>query len=480
MVQYLPSLLLPGIVGLITIPIVTRLFSAEIYGDYVLVLVTVSVLSTIVGWIATPIVRFYPAYKQGPKLSEFYGTVLKLTSITTAILSLFFLSALLFAKGQISINLYYLLSLGILLFILTACFGSLLEFLRARRQVNWYTAFTVWKSATAFGFGIILIMVFNYDIEGLLWGSVLSLGIAFPLLWKISIEKSPIKLNGISNQLASEMAKYGFPLMLANLATWILNLSDRYILGFFQDSHEVGIYSASYGISQSSILFLVSLFRVTGWPIAVDLWDNRGEEISKVFTSEVTRYYLIFCLPGVIGLSVLAKPVISVLTSPNYWEGYRVVPFVTLSAFLLGLAQRFWVGFGYHKKTHLVMFCTIAPGLLNVGLNFLLIPRYGYMAAAVTTFISYAFLLLLTVIISRRFFIWEFPFRSLAKVTCASAIMGVIVYYIGNSLTLSVSTNLILGTCMGILVYSAILFLLREFKPDEIQTLLALRGKFLS
>jgi len=99
------------------------------------------------------------------------------------------------------------------------------------------------------------------------------------------------------------------------------------------------------------------------------------------------------------------------------------------------------------------------------------------MAAAVTTFISYVFLLILMIVLSRHFFIWEFPFKSLAKVVCASTIMGTVVYPIGNSLTSLTLINLVLGICVGIVVYFLILLLFREFKPSEIQALLDLKTK---
>lgn len=123
------------------------------------------------------------------------------------------------------------------------------------------------------------------------------------------------------------------------------------------------------------------------------------------------------------------------------------------------------------------MYSIVASGLLNLGLNFLLIPEYGYVAAATTTLISYAFLLLLMIVLSRHLFIWEFPSNSLAKVACASGVMGIVVYYIGNSLTSSTLLNLILGVVIGVVVYLVMLFLLREFKPSEIQAVLELKNQ---
>jgi hypothetical protein len=85
----------------------------------------------------------------------------------------------------------------------------------------------------------------------------------------------------------------------------------------------------------------------------------------------------------------------------------------------------------------------------------------------------------MVVVVSRKLFIWEFPFKSLVKVAAASAIMGIIVYPVGNSMTSSVPINLILGIFIGIMVYSVMLFLVREPTQKEIQTLRSLKAQFL-
>jgi len=477
---YLPAQIVPAVVGLISIPIITRLFSPEEYGNYILVTATVGVLSAIIGWLPMSIIRFYPVYERDGKLDEFYGNIIKLTIISILVASLIASGILVILKPHISMKLYSLMWIGILVFMLTSGLGVLLQFLRAKRQVSWYSGFTIWNSIAAISFGILLIMAFHFGVNGLLLGSVLSLAIAFPFLWKKAIEGVSLSPKGISFPLMLEMAKYGFPLVTANLAAWILSLSDRYVLEFFRGSKEVGIYSVSYGISENSIMLLATLFMLASGPILMNIWEKEGEKKSQEFVSRVTRYYLIICLPAMVGLSVLAKPLIGILTAQEYYEGYRIIPLVTSGVLLLGLQQRFQAGPLFYKRTHFIMFSIIASGLLNLGLNFLLIPQYGYMAAATTTLVSYVFLLFLMIVTSRRLFIWEFPFKSLMRTSCASAVMGVVVYYIGNSLTSWISVNLILGICIGIVVYILMLLLLRELEREEIQVLRTTSGKILA
>lgn len=479
MVKYLPAQIAPGIVGFISIPIVTRIFLPQDYGNYALVIATVMVLTTLLGWLPISIIRFYPAYERDKKLDLFYGNIIRLSFISILVITFTFIIFIFIIKTHISSKLYLFMLIGICVFIAIAIFDVLQYFFRSKRQVGWYSGFVIWKSAMGFGFGIALIFLFKLGIEGLLWGIVLSIFFVMPFLWKKSLGDISIIYSKLKLSFVKDLANYSFPLVIGNLAAWILSLSDRYILEFFRGSQEVGIYSASYNISEKSIMLLTALFMLASGPISMHIWEKEGKEKSAEFINKVTRYYLIFCVPAVIGLSVLSKPIINIMTGDQYFEGYKIISFVTLGVLFLGLQQKFQAGFLFYKKTSFITITVVASGLLNLFLNFLFIPRYGYFAAAITTLISYAFLLFLMIILSRRFFIWEFPFKTLGKVMCASAIMGIVVYYMSNSLLYLVLINLFLGILIGTAVYFLILLLLKEFSQEEIQLLHLLKQKVL-
>jgi len=124
------------------------------------------------------------------------------------------------------------------------------------------------------------------------------------------------------------------------------------------------------------------------------------------------------------------------------------------------------------------MYYNFIGAALNLGLNLLFIPKYGYIAAAATTFIACIANLVMVITMSRRFLVWQFPFKSLGKIASASGVMGIIVYYLSSNFTSLNLVNLILGIIVGVVVYSVMLFLLREFKPSEIQVLLDLKRQF--
>jgi len=282
-IQYLPSKVVPAIVGIIVLPIVTRLFAPTDYGNYVLVIATISILSTITSWVSMSVARFYPAYEKDGKTAQFTELIMKLTFLSISAISIISLCIVISLRGYMSQNLYHLMGIGIFVFILTFLFSVLLDFLRIKRQINWYSGFFVWERITALVFGLLFVIFFHLGVQGLFLGTVLSVGLALPFLWKIAVGKSHVHVMSrrVPLQSTIEMAKYSFPLVIGNLAAWILALSDRCVLQFFRGVHEVGIYSINYQISQHSIMLLASLFALAFNPLGNIIWEKQGKKASQ-------------------------------------------------------------------------------------------------------------------------------------------------------------------------------------------------------
>lgn len=463
MFKYFPSQIIPMILGFLSVPIFTRLFNPEDYGTYVLVVSTVSLLINITtGWLSMSVIRFYPIYSSNSKIDEFRNNIAILSLLSIIIISSISLAVSYLIKERVLSKFYYLIKIGIIFLAFNSFFQLLLSFLRIERRVNFYGGFSIFYSVVGLTLGLILVKIAKFGVEGLLWGQIICILIAIPLLWKVTLKGYPNSLTGISKPIASEIAKYSFPLVLGNIAAWILNLGDRYIIEFFRGSQEVGIYSASYMLTEKSIIFLFHMFKIASDPIGINIWEKEDKENSKRFMNKLAKYYLLVLVPAVIGLSVLAKPIINILVVKEYYDGYRAVPFIALGSFFLGLQQRFLFVLQLHKKTLYTLIIISFSGFINMILNVILIPIYGYMAAAVTTLVCYAILLILMIIASRRFFVWDFPFKSLIKAICASGIMGLLLYYISYRLNFHGTFNLALSVLLGVLSYTILLILFRE------------------
>ena len=76
---------------------------------------------------------------------------------------------------------------------------------------------------------------------------------------------------------------------------------------------------------------LVALFLLTAYPMAMNTWENKGREATESVLTLVTRLYLVLCLPAAVGLTVLSRPFVALLTDETYYQGYRIVGFVAFS-----------------------------------------------------------------------------------------------------------------------------------------------------
>ena len=475
MVKYLPAQVVPGLVGFISIPVITRLFPPGDYGNYSLVLAAVLVLTTLMDWLTMSIIRYFPAASTEDQLPSFYGNVIK--SMSASLLTIagaFYLLYFVFGR-YLESDLKSMFHVGIGVFLVSSVFNVCQYFLRSKRMVGLFSVFTIYKSVAGFGLGLAAVLLLRAGIEGLFYGTILAMVLILPLVWRKSIGPSLYLGVKMNPDLVKSMARYSAPLLVGNLAAWISSFADRSILELFRTTEEVGIYSASYNVSERSMMTMVNLFLFVTGPIAFHIWEKEGVEKSREFRTRLTRYYLIVCLPLFVGMGVLSKPIISLLTDVQYHDGHRIIPLIALGIVFLGLQHRYHAGFLFYKQTGFISFAIVSAGILNLCLNLIFIPRHGYMAAAATTVVSYVFLLVMMVVSSRRLFVWKFPGPTLLRVAAASGVMGLAVWWISRTLPAGSLVQLILSVTCGILVYFPVLFLLREFTAEELGN----AGKFL-
>jgi len=457
--KYTPSHIVPAIIGILSVPIFTRLFLPGDYGIYILVLTTVSILVTVgTSWIDNAILRFFPIHKEKGEVKLFHTNVLFLTLLSVITIAILFLVA------SYSLPISSLFRLGILLFLVTAISDVGLHLLQAKRAVTKYSIFSVWRSVIGFLLALTLVLALKSGVAGLILGPFLATAIALPWLWKFAFAGG--YESNFNKKEATKMVKYGLPTTLSNIASWGLIFSDRYFIGFYCGSSDVGVYSAGYALAERGGMLITSLFMLAALPIAFNTWETKGVKETKQFITRLTKKYMLFSIPLVFMLTALAKPLLAIFTGESYWAGYKIVPFIALSALLFGFYRIVATGLLIHKKTNILMFNTFIAFFLNVILNFVFIPKYGYIAASITTLVSYFILLVLTITTSSKYLPWIFPYGPFFKFLSSSAIAGGLAYYLVRIMR-SPIPQLLIGGVAGIIAYFLALFLLRG-KSDNL------------
>ena len=179
--------------------------------------------------------------------------------------------------------------------------------------------------------------------------------------------KKKIKLNknAVSTDIARKIMWYGTPLIASLLSQWILSVSDRYMIGFFRGSYELGIYSIGYDLSYQSIRLLIVPFITALTPTIINAWERNRDE-AEYNLQKLSRYFFMLSLPALIGFNSLSKPIISILATPQYYSGQLIFPFVSLGAFFMGLYSLSYTGLILHEKTRLIAKIIAVAAIFNI------------------------------------------------------------------------------------------------------------------
>ncbi len=401
--------ILPALLRLIVLSVAARLFAPSELGLYVIIAVTVYLLQRMGGTCLTSnAVRFLPQCRTPRDLQNFFAlfwlflagfTLLASLPAAVFVIPMNLLGLSMFEK--------HLAHLGIWLFLSSTCQQAFLAVLLADRQVTKYTFFEVAHALINSMLTLFFILRLKMDVSALLWGSLLSsLAAALGLLAVLS-RRYPLWGGKISPEAAKTQLCYGFPLVLAGLAIWVLGVSDRYLLRILRDVSEVGIYHLGCLLPESTFLLMGEIFRLSLRPRAIHLYEEKGIEAVDKLQQQITRLFLALSLPIALFFSLAPKTLMAFLAGPAYQAGAFAVPWVTWGALFFQLHQLAFTGLLLNYQTARLAANLAATALVNILLNFILIPRWGFVGAAVSTALSFAGLLLMTLVATRS----SLPFR---------------------------------------------------------------------
>ncbi len=476
--KYLPAQLAPALVSFISIPIITTIFPPAEYGNYILAMTTLNVFATLNGWAPMSVLRFYPAFEKEGKARAFVLQMFRMAAMSVLILCAVYGLGLLVARRFYDGHQIFLMQIGMAVFLLQCFFDLNTNTMRARRQIVRYSACVVWNAAAAVVIGLGLIHAYRSGIDAFLWGAMAALALVIPLMTLNNLRGCDIApsagaaRSSLPPDLTRKVLLFGLPVVLGNLELWALSLSDRFIIEHFRGSAEVGIYSACSGISERSIRMLSSLLMAASAPLVLRIWEMDGPEKTRHFLSNVTRIFLIVCIPSAIGLAILARPVTNALTGPEYHSGYIILPWAALGAVIFGTQHIYQYVMLIQQKTSTLAVVYLGAGAINILINILAVPYFGYEAAIASRLVAYVFLAITLILISRHYLKWKYPFATLVRTLGAGAAMGALVFAIAKvRITGRPMIDLFCIIGAGALAYGIFLLLFREAKRDELRRL---------
>lgn len=191
--------------------------------------------------------------------------------------------------------------------------------------------------------------------------------------------------------------KFNLPLVPHYLSLIILNQSDRVMITSMCGAAENGLYSVAYSAASLLLIFNSSLTQsLTPWCYK-NMEHKNFSEMKKVINVSCCIY------AGIDFLFIMLTPeVIAILAGAKYAEAVYVIPPVASSMYLILLYNMYSIFEFYYEKTKPVMVCSMLSAGLNVFLNYLFIPKFGYLIAGYTTLVCYLFNSIMHIFVLRK------------------------------------------------------------------------------
>lgn len=205
---------------------------------------------------------------------------------------------------------------------------------------------------------------------------------------------------GIDRMLLKEMLKYTWPLMLLGLIGILNQVADKICYKFIVPGQEgevqLGIYGACVKIAMIIAIF-TQAFRYAYEPFV--FWGQRDKN-NKEMQGEVMHYYVIFTMLAFL-IVALYLDIFKHIINSAYWAGLRTVPIVMMAEIFMGIYFNLSFWYKLNKQTWWGAIFSSVGCITMLAINFLFVPKYGYMACAWGGFAGYGICMVLSYIVGQ-------------------------------------------------------------------------------
>jgi O-antigen/teichoic acid export membrane protein len=219
------------------------------------------------------------------------------------------------------------------------------------------------------------------------------------------------------------LLRYSWPLCITFFVGWALSSSDIYLLRKLSTKAETADYVFAVGIV--GVVSIVSQSALLDWPrFFFKMMRDGAADRDRIVTNRAA-YFLWLHVATIAGTRLIAAYAYELLGATAFTRGLDYLGYLLLGNFFFLAGNLFSAGLGYAKRTHLTLAGFVIPGALNFGVNLWLIPRYGALAAAVTTVGAYLLFAGLMLVFGRASYRFTGGLR-FAAVTAAAVFVALV------------------------------------------------------
>lgn len=482
--------IVPRLLNYLLTPFYVRVFVSGEYGQISELYAWIALLLAILTFgMETTFFRFSQKEDSGKVFNNAETIVLLITSIFLVLYGFFYKS---FA-GLIhyEFNTHYVLLLGIIVAI-DAAAAIPFAMLRKENKAGRFSLIKTLNVLTNIFFNILFLVIipeksimigerlFGEGTSLLIWvfisnilASLLNLILLFPQLSKLRLR--------LNRDLIVPMLKYSFPILLISLVGMVNEVADKILIKYLVTipdemtlasmnmtgneyaMQQLGIYSANFKLGVLMTIF-IQMFRFASEPF---FFSHAKDRNAPTLYAKVMTYFVIFCLLIFLGVMFYMDILQHFVgrTGSDYREGLRIVPIILIANMLYGIVFNLSIWFKLSDKTYYGTIIAIIGSVMTLLCFFILIPKIGYMGAAIAHLACYSVMILVSYFWGQR--VMPIPYQ-IGRITIYCVLAAILFFISTLTAELGIVLKLSLNTLM-ILIFIGVIFIIERKNPLKIE-----------
>ena len=258
-------------------------------------------------------------------------------------------------------------------------------------------------------------------------------------------------------------------LFLPQIAISLYVTLDRTMLGALASTKDVGIYDQALKLVNILLTLVTSLGSVMLPRVSNLLSSGDHKAVNKMHEMSFLIYNLVI-FPIMAGMLIVNDDFVNFFLGQDFQEARYAIAIMIFRMFFIGWTNIMGIQILIpHNKNKEFMLSTTIPAIVSVGLNLLLLPKLGYIGAAIVSVLTEVLVWLIQLFYTRSY-LREVPILgSLIKIIISSGVMYGILLFIKQFLNVSPMINVGLYAVLGAIIYASLILILKVINPNELK-----------
>ena len=337
--------------------------------------------------------------------------------------------------------------------------------LRIQGRAREFSGLTLARSASTLVLRLLLVVGAGLGVMGVVVADVVVTAVLLVVMLRWFI---PLLRPVFAPEILRKSLAFGLPRVPHGFALQLMSVGDRFVMTRYLPVQDIGVYSigVSFGLIEKIVL---GAFEYAWAPFYYA--TAREPDAERVF-STITTYGVAVLALMTAGLSAIASDLLALATHGQYTAAAGIVTWTAIGVFFYGIYLLTSIGLNITARTGYYPVTTAIGAVLNIGLNFALVPGFGIIGAAWANGAAYAVQAGLAYVFSQRFYPVRYEYGRLFRAVAAA----LIAYLVAKQLpAMPPAAGILARGATVVAILSALLWLTRFFNADEIRALNSLR-----